>query len=695
MAKTSLSRRKLFDHICDSGSIHDIDESLNKATVMIKQHYRIENKDLNPEITKHVSSFLYRLRNKWTASHRIRDKFIRKNSDWLDDNIFSDEVESQLQVTHPPSTSKTKEQTMSSEWESLSTRSKQRKAKELLKQKQTPELLFTARQGAYQKDPNLRYVLKCLSKSPSRSKEVRNLMHKRDKAEPESFTSDEALSLMIDTNMTKQSYQTLRSTTKRKHSDIYPTYNYVREAKRKCYPENIQINEHSAKVPLQDLLDHTAIRIIEQTDTITEAVAKIPGDEKLSCTLISKWGFDGASGHSEYKQKFTSPDISDDSIFSTTLVPLQMKSRNDILWHNPVPSSTRFCRPIHLQFQKETKQLCQEEETSVKQEIGQLQPTTIIMDTTDTTLTNNDRTVEIKHEVHHTMVDQKVINALTDTNSSMRCYICDATPKQFNNLTNFPQPKTDTYKYGISPLHKWIRCFEMLIHISYRMEVKKWRISSAEDKSKVSSKKKLVHDRFKSEMGLRVDEPKQGAGNSNDGNTARRAFEQEDKFAKICDLDESLIHNFHMILVAISCKHPIDPDKFQSYCHDTAKLLVHLYPWFMMPVSIHVLLIHGASILDSSILPIGMMSEEAQEARNKDNKLFRLKHARKTSRADNMSDVFHRLMVTGDIVISSRSLSTPKSHALPNEVRHMLKHTDSAPSEDNTDTTDTSDSDAE
>ena len=69
------------------------------------------------------------------------------------------------------------------------------------------------------------------------------------------------------------------------------------------------------------------------------------------------------------------------------------------------------------------------------------------------------------------------------------------------------------------------------------------------------------------------------------------------------------------------------------------------------------------------------MSEEAQEARNKDNKMFRLKHARKTSRTDNMSDVFHRLMVTGDIIINNRTNDTQKSRQLPRDVRHLLKQT--------------------
>nr|XP_054760569.1 uncharacterized protein LOC129266800 [Lytechinus pictus] len=281
--------------------------------------------------------------------------------------------------------------------------------------------------------------------------------------------------------------------------------------------------------------------------------------------------------------------------------------------------------------------------------------------------------VKVNYELHLTMVDQKVINALTETKSSMRCYICHATPTQFNNLVEVHCSDPKTYVYGISPLHKLIRCFEMLLHIANRTEIKKWRVSSNEDTDVIKRKKKVIHDRFKEELGIKVDEPKQGAGNTNDGNTARRAFKNEKAFADICGLDEGLIHRYRMILLALFCKLPLDANKFGKYCRETAELQLELYPWYRFPVSVHVLLVHGATILSSSVLPIGMMSEEAQEARNKDNKIYRRMHARKTSRTDTMSDVFHRLMVTGDIVISSKSLRVQQSQPLPPDVQSMLK----------------------
>lgn len=51
-----------------------------------------------------------------------------------------------------------------------------------------------------------------------------------------------------------------------------------------------------------------------------------------------------------------------------------------------------------------------------------------------------------------------------------------------------------------------------------------------------------------------------------------------------------------------------------------------------MPSSVHKILIHGAEIINNVSLPIGMMSEEAQESRNKDLRNLREHHTRKNSR---------------------------------------------------------------
>ena len=71
--------------------------------------------------------------------------------------------------------------------------------------------------------------------------------------------------------------------------------------------------------------------------------------------------------------------------------------------------------------------------------------------------------------------------------------------------------------------------------------------------------------------------------------------------------------------------------------------------FYYMPPSVHKILLHGESIIKHfAVLPIGQLSEDAQESCNKDYKKFRLYHARKCSRSDTNEDVFHTLLYTSD-----------------------------------------------
>ena len=54
------------------------------------------------------------------------------------------------------------------------------------------------------------------------------------------------------------------------------------------------VKEYFASVPLPNLLDHTALRIIqEQKESITEVVENLPESQELSRKLICKWGLMG------------------------------------------------------------------------------------------------------------------------------------------------------------------------------------------------------------------------------------------------------------------------------------------------------------------------------------------------------------------------------------------------------------------
>ena len=120
------------------------------------------------------------------------------------------------------------------------------------------------------------------------------------------------------------------------------------------------------------------------------------------------------------------------------------------------------------------------------------------------------------------------------------------------------------------------------------------------------------------------------------------------------------MHKCHVILQVIASGFRVDIERFREYCINVAKRILELYPWYMMPTAVHKILIHGHLIIYWSLLPIGELSEEAQESRNKDIKAFRERFARKFSREKNMQDVFQRLLVSSDPLITSIGNIRPK-----------------------------------
>jgi len=99
-------------------------------------------------------------------------------------------------------------------------------------------------------------------------------------------------------------------------------------------------------------------------------------------------------------------------------------------------------------------------------------------------------------------------------------------------------------------------------------------------KKEMAKQKKRIQKQMWNAMALHVDKPKQNSnGNTNDGNTARRAFAQPKLLAEILGLDEFLIAYFNNILIAISCHLPIDPIKLKkilSENHNTIYVLVSM-----------------------------------------------------------------------------------------------------------------------
>jgi hypothetical protein len=88
----------------------------------------------------------------------------------------------------------------------------------------------------------------------------------------------------------------------------------------------------------------------------------------------------------------------------------------------------------------------------------------------------------------------------------------------------------------------------------------------------------------------------------------------------------------------------VNTTAFDNYDKETVKLFVSHYTWYYVPASVHQVLTHGSVIVSAALLPISQLSEEAQEARNKDIKKFREHYTIKLSRESTNLDLIQRLM---------------------------------------------------
>ncbi|XP_011858792.1 PREDICTED: uncharacterized protein LOC105556321 [Vollenhovia emeryi] len=485
---------------------------------------------------------------KWKLAKRVNDRFELQNKKWLDSEFCVAYLNSDTQSQTPQRQCSGRP---SIEFNQKSNRSKRREAAQISNKNQNNpiSLLMACRYAArLTGEKDLSAVLNELCKD---SKKVAHLIQNvGNTTSIVKMTSEEALGYLLDHNMSKRDYQSMRLLVKSRNADIFPSYNDILAAKSKCRPnpQFVKISETSAEVLLQGLLDHTTERILQLQD-----------------------------------------------------------------------------KPI-LQFIEQNR---------------------------------------------------KVLNAITGTKSTQTCSMCKAKPTEFNNLSNTFIPDPKSLQYGLSPLHSWIRLFECSLHLSYRLHIKVWQVRTSEHKIALAERKKEIQNILWERLGLIVDKPKTGgSGNTNDGNTARRAFAKPDELAEYLGLDKQLMRNFKTILIALSCHLPIDPSRFDALCKSTASIFINAYPWFNMPASVHKILMHGADVIRNTVLPIGMMGEEASEARNKDYRKFRADRSRKHNRIVNMEDVFYRLMDTSDPLISNINLDTRIHNVaktlLPQEVRNLL-----------------------
>lgn len=163
-----------------------------------------------------------------------------------------------------------------------------------------------------------------------------------------------------------------------------------------------------------------------------EVISSLPKNQLETISLLTKWGCDGTSGQAEYKQLFQDETVSDSSIYLITIAAIQLEVDNidgrdkTIVWRNPTASSPRSCRPLMLLFAKESTDLITDQVNYINTQIETLIPSKIEC---------NGAEINLRHNLILCMIDGKTVNAVTDTKSNQRCYLCHLTSKDFINVS--------------------------------------------------------------------------------------------------------------------------------------------------------------------------------------------------------------------------------------------------------------------
>lgn len=174
--------------------------------------------------------------------------------------------------------------------------------------------------------------------------------------EPMQMGFKKALALFLELELSVRKFNILRTSINSIHKNCVPSITTINNFKKLYIPTKTSVTEISGEFDLQELLDKTTASILN-IPNLTNNI-----NDSANLKLICKC----------YKQKFMNESFTDESIFFIDFSPFRLLHNAKLIWINPRPSSTQFCRPIKFMFKRETAELVQEEERVIHSKINNL-----------------------------------------------------------------------------------------------------------------------------------------------------------------------------------------------------------------------------------------------------------------------------------------------------------------------------------
>lgn len=160
--------------------------------------------------------------------------------------------------------------------------------------------------------------------------------------------------------------------------------------------------------------------------------------------------------------------VSDAHVFLTSFEPLQIlcdKDNKKVIYQNPITSLLRYYRPIRFRFLKESTDVTKEEIRCVEESAKKLKPTELVL-----------------------YGNKSCLNMFLSWRWSMaRCvtlqWINKSSDQHLNIITIWPK-SSRAFKFGLFALQARIRIFERVLHLAYKLPIKRYREKSNDEEKK-------------------------------------------------------------------------------------------------------------------------------------------------------------------------------------------------------------------
>lgn len=139
-----------------------------------------------------------------------------------------------------------------------------------------------------------------------------------------------------------------------------------------------------------------------------------------------------------------------------------------MIWENPRLSSTLWCRPIRMLYNKETMKFTRKQVREVQSKIMGLQ------------LFVKER-LTCHYKMYLTVLNDKIICALTKV-GAQNCHICWASwARHFrvNELNRSELADPMRMIYGLTTTHGLMKCMDLILKLSYRGVLEKYTIKGS------------------------------------------------------------------------------------------------------------------------------------------------------------------------------------------------------------------------